>query len=65
MVRDNGGDAAEAARYLDIPLGLIQSAIAYDGAYTDEIDQRIPGERANRQWEAHAAFLAGQAALRR
>lgn len=64
VVRDNGGDAGEAARYLEIPLGLIQSAIAYYGAYTDEIDQDI---EANEQEtvEAHAAFLAGQAALRR
>src|SRR5271165_3207760 len=32
VVRDNGGDAAQAARYLEIPLGLIQAAIAYYGA---------------------------------
>jgi hypothetical protein len=64
VVRDNGGDAAEAARYLEIPLGLIQSAIAYYGAYTGEIDQDI---EANEQEtvEAHDAYLAGQAALRR
>ncbi|HEY6498960.1 MAG TPA: hypothetical protein VIZ20_06000 [Streptosporangiaceae bacterium] len=64
VVRDNGGDASEAARYLEIPLGLIQAAIAYYGAYTAEIDQEI---EANDQEtaEAHAAYLAGQAALRR
>lgn len=64
VVRDNIGDAAEAARYLEIPLGLIQAAIAYYGAYTDEIDQDI---EVNEQetMEAHAAYLAGQAALRR
>ena len=64
VVRDNGGDAAAAARYLEIPLGLIQAAIAYYGAYTGEIDQDI---EANEQEtvEAHAAYLAGQAALRR
>src|SRR5271156_2918784 len=28
-VRDNGGDAAEAARYLEIPLGLVQAAGPY------------------------------------
>src|SRR6516225_10906521 len=64
VVRDNGGDAAESARYLEIPLGLVQAAIAYYGAYTAEIDQQI---EANEQEtaEAHAAYLAGQAALRR
>jgi hypothetical protein len=63
-VRDNDGDPAEAARYLEIPLGLIQAAIAYYGAYTAEIDQQI---EANDQEtaEALAAFVAGQAALRR
>ncbi len=62
VVRDNGGDAAEAARYLEIPLGLVQAAIAYYGAYTGEIDQQI---QANEQEaaEAHAAYQAGQAAL--
>src|SRR5256885_2469645 len=41
VVRDNGGDAAAAARYLEMPLGLVQAAIAYYGAYTAEIDQQI------------------------
>jgi uncharacterized protein (DUF433 family) len=64
VVRDNGGDAAGSARYLEIPLGLIQAAIAYYGAYSTEIDQQI---EANEQEsaEAHGAYLAGQAALRR
>jgi uncharacterized protein (DUF433 family) len=64
VVRDNDGDPAESARYLEIPLGLVQAAVAYYGAYTDEIDQQI---EANEQEaaEAHAAYLAGQAALRR
>jgi hypothetical protein len=64
VVRDNGGDAAESARYLEVPLGLVQAAIAYYGAYTTEIDQEL---EANEQEtaEAHAAYLAGQAALRR
>lgn len=64
VVRDNGGDAAEAARYLEIPLGLVQAAITYYGAYTAEVDQQI---EANEQeaTEAHAAYLAGQAAVGR
>src|SRR5438067_9932318 len=60
VVRDNLGDAAESARYLEIPLGLVQAAIAYYGAYTAEIDQQI---EANEQEtaEAHTAYLAGRA----
>jgi len=62
-VHDNGGDAAETARYLKIPLGLVQAAISYYGAYRDEIDQWI---EANEQQaaEAHAAWSAGQHAIR-
>jgi uncharacterized protein (DUF433 family) len=64
VVRDNEGDAAESARYLELSLGLVQAAIAYYGAYTAEIDQQID---ANEQeaGEAHAAYLSGQAAVRR
>ena len=64
VVRDNEGSAAEAASYLEIPLGLVQAVIAYYGAYTAEIDQLI---EANEQEaaEAYSAFVAGQAALRR
>jgi hypothetical protein len=56
--------SAESARYLEIPLGLVQAAIAHYGTYTGEIDQQI---EANEQEaaEAHAAYLAGQAALQR
>jgi uncharacterized protein (DUF433 family) len=62
-VRDNDGDAAETARYLELPLGLVQAAISYYGAYRDEIDQWI---EANEQQaaDAHAAWSAGQAAVR-
>ena len=61
-VRDNHGDA-ETARYLELPLGLVQAAISYYGAYRDEIDQWI---EANEQQlaEAHAAWSAGQDAVR-
>ena len=64
VVRDNGGDPAESADYLEVPLGLVQAAMASYGAYTDEIDQQI---EANDQEtaETHAAYLAGQAAFRR
>ena len=62
-VRENSGDAVETARYLEIPLGLVQAAITYYGAYRDEIDQWI---EANEQEaaEAHAAWTAGQAAVK-
>jgi uncharacterized protein (DUF433 family) len=63
-VRDNDGDARETADYLEQSLGLVQAAVAYYGAYPDEIDRWI--ERNEREAaEAHAAWLAGQAALRR
>ena len=48
---------------LRLPLGLVQAAISYYGAYRDEIDQWI---EANEQQlaEAHAAWSAGQDAVR-
>jgi uncharacterized protein (DUF433 family) len=64
VVRDNDGDPAEAARYLEFPLGLIQAAIAYYGAYTAEVDQLIDLNEEETA-EAHAAYLAGQAAIKR
>ena len=53
----------QTARYLELPLGLVQAAISYYGAYRDEIDQWI---EANEQQlaEAHAAWSAGQDAVR-
>jgi uncharacterized protein (DUF433 family) len=63
-VRDNRGDAAETARYLEIPLGLVQAAVTYYGAYKDEIDQWIELNEQEAA-EAHAAWTAGQAAVRR
>src|SRR4051795_3228281 len=62
-VRDNDGDVAASARYLGLPLGLVQAAVVYYGAHRDEIDGWL--ERNEREAsEAHAAWLAGQAALR-
>jgi hypothetical protein len=63
-VRDNDGDLGEAARYLEMPLGLVQAAVAYYGAYPDEIDQWIDLNEQETA-EAHAAYTAGQAAVRR
>ncbi len=64
VVRDNGGDTAEAARYLEMPLGLVQAAVAYYGAYPDEIDQWVDLNEQEAA-EAHAAWIAGQAAVQR
>jgi hypothetical protein len=64
VVGDNGGELAESARYLDVPVGLVQAAVAYYGAYRQEIDDWIElNERESA--EAQAAWLAGQAALAR
>jgi uncharacterized protein (DUF433 family) len=62
-VRDNDSDVAETADYLQLPLGLVQAAVTYYGAYRDEIDEWIE-RNAREAAEAHAAWLAGQAALR-
>ena len=64
VVRDNGGDANAGADYLEIPLGLVQAAVTYYGAYAEEIDEWIELNRRQSQ-ETHAAWLAGQAALQR
>jgi hypothetical protein len=57
-VRDNYGDLPETARYLQMPLGLVQAAVAYYGTYPNEVDHWI---HLNEQEtaEAHAAHLAG------
>lgn len=62
-VRDNDGDLSRTADHLQLPLGLVQAAVTYYGSYRDEVDHWI--ERNEREAaEAHAAWLAGQAALR-
>jgi uncharacterized protein (DUF433 family) len=63
-VRDNGGDLQAAAEYLEIPLHLVQAAVTYYGAFTEEIDDRIEENQREAQ-EAHGAWLAGQQALGR
>jgi uncharacterized protein (DUF433 family) len=63
VVRDNGGDAKQAADYLEIPLGLVQAAIGYYGAHRAEIDDWIAlNERESA--EAHERWLAGNDAVR-
>jgi uncharacterized protein (DUF433 family) len=64
VVKDSDGDVAETASHLQLSLGLVQAAVAYYGAFVDEIDEWI--ERNEREAaHAHEAWLAGQAALRR
>ncbi len=62
-VRDNDGDIAAAALYLEVPLGLVQAAVSYYGSYPGEIDEWIALNEQDAA-EAHAAFRAGQAAVR-
>jgi uncharacterized protein (DUF433 family) len=64
VVRDNDGDEGAAAEYLGVALGLIQAAVAYYGAYRDEIDEWIE-LNARESEAAHEAWLAGQRALKR
>lgn len=61
-IRDNDNDLHEAAEYLRLPLGLVQAALAYYGAYTSEVDALIADNERMAE-EARDAFLAGQAAL--
>jgi hypothetical protein len=64
VAHDNDGDLDETAAYLELPLGLVQAAAAYYGAYQEEVDEWI--ERNRRETDnAHATFLAGRKALAR
>ena len=61
-VRDNANDLQEAASYLSIPLGSVQAAVSYYGAYRDEIDDQIALNET--EWErGYAQWEAGQSAL--
>ncbi len=62
VAQDNDGDLEETAAYLELPLGLVQAAAAYYGAYQEEVDERIERNRRETN-EAHAAFLAARKAL--
>jgi hypothetical protein len=63
-VKDNDGDIAETAQYLKLPLGLVQAAVTYYGAFVAEIDDWIKRNE-NEAAHAHDAWQAGQAALQR
>jgi hypothetical protein len=62
-VRDNDGSGEDAAAYLEIPLGLVQAAVAYYGAYRDEIDEEIELNEAEYRRGLEAA-AAGERAVR-
>lgn len=64
VVRDNDGDFTAAADYLDLPGGLVQAAVAYYGAHRLEIDDWIAANEQETA-DAHAAFIAAQAAFGR
>lgn len=63
-VKDNDGDVTATVEYLEIPLSLIQAAVTYFGAYPDEIEDWL-ARNTQEVDEAHAAWLAGRAALGR
>jgi uncharacterized protein (DUF433 family) len=63
-VRDNDGDIKEAARYLELSLGLVQAAVVFYGAYPVEIDEWIDLNEQEAA-QAHDAWLAGAGALQR
>jgi len=62
VARDNNGDLAETAAYLELPLGLVQSAASYYAAYPQEIDERVERNRREAN-DAHGAFLAARDAF--
>jgi len=62
-VRDNDGSIEDAAAYLQIPVGLIQAAVAYYGEYQVEIDSEIEINEDEYQRGLDGA-VAGERALR-
>lgn len=62
VVRENDGDAGEAAAYLQIPRGLVDAAVTYYGAFREEIDARIDANRRALD-EGYAEWRAGRRAI--
>lgn len=63
-VRDNSGDAEEAAAYLEIPRSLVDAAVTYYGGYRAETDEWIELNEREAE-EARSAWLAGRRAIGR
>jgi hypothetical protein len=64
VAQDHGGDLAETAAYLEIPLGRVQAAASYYAAFPQEVDERIERNRREAR-DAHATFLAAGEAIAR
>ncbi len=62
VARDNDGDLAETASYLELSLGLVQAAASYYAAYPQEVDERIERNRREAR-DAHGAFVEARDAL--
>lgn len=62
-VRDNELSVSETAAYLEIPVGLVEAAVAYYGAYRDEIDEEIEFNEGEYE-RGRAAVASGERALR-
>jgi uncharacterized protein (DUF433 family) len=62
-VRDNNGSIREAAEYLEVPVGLVEAAVAYYGEYRDEIDREIALNESEYE-RGQAAMAAGEQAVR-
>jgi uncharacterized protein (DUF433 family) len=61
-VRENDNEPERVAALLEIPVALVQAAVAYYGEYREEIDAQIALNEA--EWErGYAAWEAGQRAL--
>jgi hypothetical protein len=58
-IRDNDGDLAEAAAYLEMEPELIEAAVIYYGEFKDEIDGLIERNERARD-EAHASWIRGR-----
>ncbi len=63
-IKDNDGDIAETAAYMQLAVGLVQAAVAYYGAFVAEVEEWIERNE-HEAAEARARWLAGQAALQR
>lgn len=61
-VRDNAGSLPATADYLGLPLGRVEAAVAYYGAFKDEIDREI-AQNEEESRNAIEALLAGRRAL--
>jgi hypothetical protein len=62
-VQDNDGSIQAGAEYLQVPIGLVEAAVAYYGEYRDEIDEEIKLNEAEYE-RGRAAAAAGEQALR-